>query len=142
MYKEAIPNLEQGQRLSIKQVGVIAIHAFIGWALCAASMGIGLAVTTEQTALIVHAIGAPVFFGGVSYNYFRKHNYTSPLKTAAIFVSFVIVVDFFVVSMLILKSFDMFASLLGTWIPFALLFTATYLVGAYITIKRPDKQFR
>ena len=135
MYKGTTAALEKSQGLSIKQIGVIAIHAFIGWALCAASMGIGLAVTTEQNALIIHAIGAPIFFFGVSLSYFSKYNYTSPLKTAAIFVGFIIVVDFFVVSMLILKSFDMFASPLGTWIPFALIFTSTFLTGTYITKK-------
>ena len=135
MYKETTASLEKSQSLSMKQIGVIAIHAFIGWALCAASMGIGLATTTEQNALIIHAIGAPIFFGGVSYNYFKKYNYTSPLKTAIIFVSFVIVVDFFLVAMVINKSFDMFLSPLGTWIPFALLFTSTYLTGNTITKK-------
>jgi hypothetical protein len=39
------------------------------------------------------------------------------------------VVDFFVVALLINRSLDMFASLLGTWIPFALIFTSTYLTG-------------
>ena len=134
MYKETTTTLGKSQSLSMKQIGVIAIHAFIGWTLCAATMGIGLATTTEQNALIIHAIGAPIFFGAVSYNYFKKYNYTSPLKTAIIFVSFVILVDFFLVAMVINKSFDMFLSPLGTWIPFALLFTSTYLTGK-ITMK-------
>jgi hypothetical protein len=46
-------------------------------------------------------------------------------------VSFVIIVDFFIVALLINKSLDMFASLLGTWIPFVLIFTSTYLTGLY-----------
>jgi hypothetical protein len=41
----------------------------------------------------------------------------------------VIAMDFFVVAMLINRSFEMFASLLGTWIPFALIFASTYLTG-------------
>ena len=133
MYEETTATLEKRQSLSIRQIVVIAIHAFIGWALCAATMGIGMAVTSIQTALIVHAIGAPIFFAGVSFNYFRKFGYTSPLKTALIFTGFVIVVDFFVVAMLINKSFDMFTDPLGTWIPFALIFASTYLTGAVIT---------
>jgi hypothetical protein len=132
MYKETTATLEKSQSLSMRQMGVIAIHAFIGWALCAATMGIGMAVTSMQTTLIIHAIGAPIFFGGVSFNYFKKYRYTSPLKTAIIFVSFVIVVDFFLVAMVINKSFDMFLSPLGTWIPFALIFASTYLTGAVI----------
>ena len=133
MYEETTATLEKRQSLSIRQIVVIAIHAFIGWALCAATMGIGMAVTSIQTASIVHAIGAPIFFAGVSFNYFKKYNYTSPLKTAMIFVSFVIIVDFFLVAMLINKSFDMFTDPLGTWIPFALIFASTYLTGVVLS---------
>jgi hypothetical protein len=56
------------------------------------------------------------------------------MQTAIIFVGFVISVDFFLVALLINKSLEMFASLLGTWIPFVLIFTSTYLTGWY-TVK-------
>ena len=109
----------------------VLLHAFIGWALCTATMTIGMATTSMQNALIIHAIGAPVFFAIVSLIYFTKFNYTTPLQTAIIFVGFVIGVDFFLVALLINKSLEMFASLLGTWIPFVLIFTSTYLTGLY-----------
>ena len=109
----------------------VLVHACVGWALCAATMGIGMATTSINNALIIHAIGAPIFFIIVSLVYFKKFNYTTPLQTALIFMSFVITVDFLVVALLINKSLDMFASLLGTWVPFALIFTATYLTGLY-----------
>jgi hypothetical protein len=104
-------------------------HALAGWALCAATMGIGMAVTSLQNALIMHAVAAPIFFAGVSLIYFRKFNFTSPLQTALVFVGFVTAMDFFVVAILINRSFEMFRSLLGTWIPFALIFLSTYLTG-------------
>ncbi len=110
----------------------IIIHAFIGWALCTASMVTGMATTTIENALIIHAIGAPVIFTAVSLSYFSKYNYTSPLKTGLIFVGFVIFMDFFLVSMIVMRSFEMFASLLGTWIPFALIFTSTFVTGTLI----------
>jgi hypothetical protein len=110
----------------------VLIHALVGWALCAATMGIGMATTSANNALIIHAVGAPIFFFGISFVYFKRFNYTSPLQTALIFVGFVMLVDFFVVALLILKSLDMFASLLGTWIPFALIFASTYLTGLNI----------
>ncbi len=72
-----------------------------------------------------------MFFTGVSLIYFNKFNYTTPLSTAAIFVGFVIAVDFFIVAMVINRSLEMFASLLGTWIPFLLIFISTYLTGLY-----------
>jgi hypothetical protein len=111
---------------------ILLIHAFIGWALCFATIGIGRAVTTMETTLIVHAILAPLFFAAVSLVYFRKFNFTTPLQTAIIFIAFVIGMDFFIVAILINKSFDMFTSLLGTWIPFALIFTSTLLTGLLV----------
>ena len=98
-------------------------------------MGIGMAVTTLQNTLVIHAIGAPIFFAGVSWNYFRRFNYSAPLQTALIFVGFVILVDFFVVALLINRSLEMFTSLLGTWIPFALIFASTYAAGHIVTPK-------
>jgi hypothetical protein len=121
--------------MNTKKIFVILIFAFVGWALCTASMVIGMATMSLNNALIVHAIGAPIFFTTISLIYFNKYNYTSPLQTALIFVSFVIVVDFFVVALLINRSLEMFASPLGTWIPFALIFTSTYLTGV-LTMRR------
>jgi hypothetical protein len=108
-------------------------HGLTGWALCAATMGIGMAVTSLENTLIIHAIAAPVFFAIVSFVYFRYFNYTAPLETALIFLALVVGLDFFVVALLVTQSLDMFRSLLGTWIPFALIFAATYLTGLSVT---------
>lgn len=35
-------------------------------------------------------------------------------------------------SVIVMRSFEMFASLLGTWIPFALIFTSTFVTGSSI----------
>ncbi len=113
-----------------KHLVVILTHAFVGWALCAATMGIGMAVTSQQNALVIHAIAAPIFFGLISLFYFSRFHYTTPLMTASIFLGFVIAMDFFVVALLILRSLEMFASLIGIWIPFASIFTSTYLTGS------------
>jgi hypothetical protein len=115
--------------MNIMKLVTIFVHAFIGWALCAATIGIGLATMPLQTALTIHAIGAPIFFTLVSLIYFKKFNYTTPLETALMFVGLVITLDFFVVALLMNRSLEMFASLLGTWIPFALIFTSTYITG-------------
>lgn len=112
---------------------IIFIHAFIGWALCAATMGLGMATTTLTNTLIIHAIGAPIFFSIISFNFFKKFNFTTPFHTALIFVGFVVLVDFFVVALLINKSLEMFSSFLGTWLPFILIFGSTYLTGIIYT---------
>lgn len=117
--------------MNIMKLVTIFVHALVGWALCAATMGIGLATMSLQNALVIHAIGAPIFFTIVSLVYFKKFNYTTPFQTALMFVGFVIAADFFVVALVINRSLEMFASLLGTWIPFALIFTSTYVTGWY-----------
>jgi len=118
--------------MNVKGLVIVLIFALLGWALCGATMEIGMALTSEGNALIIHAIGAPLIFAVLSFIYFTKFNYTTPLQTAAIFVGFVIAVDFFVVALLILNSFEMFTSPLSTWIPFALIFMASYLTGLYM----------
>jgi hypothetical protein len=122
--------------MTFKKSLIVLAHAFVGWMLCAATMGIGMSVTTMNNTLIIHAIGAPIFFAGVSLFYFRKFNYTAPLQTALIFIAFVIGMDFFLVAMLINRSFEMFTSLLGTWIPFALIFISSYVTGFYVVQKK------
>ena len=119
------------------RIVILLAHAFVGWALCTASMGIGMAVTSEHKAIIIHAIAAPIISATVSWIYFSKFAYTTPRQTAIVFTSFVILVDFFVVALLVLRSLEMFASPLGTWIPFGLSFASTYLVGLLV-VKRTE----
>ena len=117
--------------MTIKKAVIILIHAFVGWCLCGAIMFVGREVTSIENTLIIHAIGATIFFAVISLIYFRKFNYTSPLHTAFIFVAFVVFMDVFLVALLIEKSFEMFKNALGTWIPFALIFLSTYLTGLF-----------
>jgi len=119
--------------MNIKHILIILAHAFVGWLLCFATIGIGRMVTSMNTTLIIHAIGAPLYFAGVSLVYFRKFNYTTPLVTAVIFTAFVVIVDFFLVALVINRSMDMFTSLIGTWIPFILIFLSIWLTGALVT---------
>jgi hypothetical protein len=54
-------------RINLKQVIVILVCGLIGWALCGAIMFVGMAVTSIQTTLILHAIGAPIIFSAISW---------------------------------------------------------------------------
>lgn len=124
--------------MKIKQTMIFLLFAFIGWAICTATMVIGLEVTTIENALIMHAIIGPFGFIILSTIYFKKFSYTTPLQTAIVFVSFVILVDFFLVALIINRSLEMFTNLLGTWIPFALIFISTFLTGLII---KKDKRY-
>lgn len=137
--KEAKEPSRKEKLMSIRKLVTIFVYALIGWSLCAATMGIGLATLPLQTALTIHATLAPIFFILVSLIYFKRFHYTTPFQTAIMFVGCVIAMDFFVVALLITRRLEMFASLLGTWIPFALIFTSTFLTGVFLGRKPQHK---
>ena len=68
-------------------------------------------------------------FALISLFYYRRYAFTSPMQTAAAFLGVVVALDLFLVAPVFEKSYTMFSSVLGTWIPFALIFAVTYLVG-------------
>jgi len=88
-----------------------------------------------HAALVVHAAVAPVIFAVISLIYFKRFAYTTALTTAAAFVAIVVLMDIGVVAVLVQRSFEMFTSFLGTWLPFVLIFASTYLTGT-ITRRR------
>jgi len=110
----------------------IVVHATVGWGLCGMAIAVGRKVTTLRNALIAHAIAAPIIFAVVSAAYFQWFGGTAPAATAATFVAIVIFLDVFVIALLVEKSFEMFRSVLGTWLPFALIFFATWLTGMVV----------
>ncbi len=119
----------EGNRVDGTKLITMLGHGLTGWALCAATMGIGMAVTSMENTLVIYAIGAPIYFAIISFVYFRYFRSTSPLATALSWLGLVVALDFFLVGLLVRQNLDMFRSLLGTWIPFALIFGATYLTG-------------
>lgn len=105
-----------------------------GWALCALVMGGLLPVAPLWLALSLHAIAAPAIFAVLSYTYFRQPGARQPLATALAFTALVILLDAVVVAGLVLRSPDMFTSILGTWLPFALIFAATWATGTIVAM--------
>ncbi len=114
-----------------RRVAVLLGFAFTGWAACTAVMGIGLAVTSLDVALVVHAVVAPIVFAILTIVYFRRFNDAGPLLTAVVFLAFVMAMDAVLIAGIVQRSFAMFASPLGTWIPFASIFGATFLAGLW-----------
>jgi hypothetical protein len=117
------------QRSASMRAAIVLASAIAGWAYCGALIGISRQFWSMDTTLVVHAIGAPIGFALLSFLYYRFFAFTSPLATAAIFIAVVFALDFFLVALLIEKSFAMFASPLGTWLPLALIFAATLVTG-------------
>jgi hypothetical protein len=126
--------------MKISRRFILVFCGLAGWALCAAVMGIGMAVTSLATTLIVHAVAAPLIFAAITWFYFSRYGFTSPLRTAEIFVFIVVFMDVFVVAMVIQKSFAMFESFTGTWLPFILIFASTLVTGYLVQARQKNKQ--
>jgi hypothetical protein len=129
--KQKIDYVKLLEKIDYAKLLIVLIYAFMGWTLCGVVMFIGTAVTSEFIALIIHAVAAPIIFAVVSSYYFKKYDLTTPLETAALFVAFVVLLDFVLVALLINKSLAMFGNVLGTWIPFVLIFISTYYTGRH-----------
>jgi hypothetical protein len=119
-------------RITPSAAVIIAIHAFVAWFLCGAIVIVGRQIWSIETTLIIHALGVPVVFVVVSWIYFTYFHFTTPLQTAAIFTLSAILLDVVIVATFVERSFEMFTSFIGTWLPFALMFLTTYLIGTMI----------
>ncbi len=128
------------QQLGVRQIIVIALFGLVGWALCGSIVFIGREVASIDTALTVHAIGSPVIFTALSWIYFSRFGYTKPLTTASVFLGIVIFMDVFLVALVIERSLEMFGSLIGTWIPWVLIFLSTYLTGLFLEVRSTRMQ--
>jgi menaquinone-dependent protoporphyrinogen oxidase len=116
-------------------------HAVMGWALCAVTMTALLQVVSLTAALVIHAAAAPLFFTVIAWHYFRPRGARDPLPTAAVWTAAVALLDFLVVAILMQRGLQMFSSLLGTWLPFALIFLSTGSTGLVMSVL-PDWEQR
>jgi len=105
-------------------------HAVVGWAACGATIAIGRQWLSMSNVLIVHAVVAPLVFALLSMHLFQRYPEATPFKTSLVLVAIVIGLDAFVVAPMIERSYAMFTSPLGTWIPFASIWLASFIVGA------------
>lgn len=104
-------------------------HSVVVWALCGATMAIALQVTSEERALVAHAVAAPVAAAIVSAVYYGAFAYTSPIATAGVVTGVVALLDLVVVARLVQGSLDMFRSVMGVWLPLTLIFVQTAVSG-------------
>lgn len=116
-------------KINHKQLLITLVHALAVWAFCGALIGIGRKLAPFPAVLIIHAIGAPLFAALIAFFYFKKFNYFTPFKTALVFLGFILAMDAGLVAPVFEKSFAMFKSFLGTWLPLLLIFAAVYLIG-------------
>ncbi|MDH3727672.1 MAG: hypothetical protein OER77_09085 [Myxococcales bacterium] len=113
-------------------LAAVIAHGVVGWAACGALMGALLATMSEQSAIIGHAVGAPIIFAVVTAHLFLRSGGRRPIFVASTFTAIVIALDALIVAWLIQGSFAMFSSALGTWVPFALNFVSVFVTGSLL----------
>jgi hypothetical protein len=113
-------------------LAALIAHGVVGWAACGALMGALLATVSEQSAIIGHAIGAPIIFAVVTAHLFLRSGGRRPVFVAGTFTAIVVALDALIVAWLIQGSFAMFSSALGTWVPSALNFVSVFVTGSLL----------
>ena len=113
----------------MKIQGILILHALVGWAICGATIGVGRRVVSMEATLLIHAVVAPLVFGLLTWLFFRWFPASSALAVALTMVAVVVGLDALLVAPFLERSYAMFGSVLGTWVPFASIFGASYLVG-------------
>jgi hypothetical protein len=111
-----------------------AFYGVLGWSLCAASMFALQRVLSLTTALALHAVAAPLIFALLSWRYFRARGARAPLSTALFFTGLVALLDLTVVAQGLLHSLVMLTSIVGTWLPLALIFLVTWCTGTIMAM--------
>ncbi len=79
--------------------------------------------------LTIHAIVAPAAFGILTWRHTKAHPNTSAGSLALAMLGIVVGLDALLVAPFLERSYAMFRSVLGTWLPFALIFASTYVVA-------------
>ncbi len=107
----------------------LILLALVVWAACGGVIAVGRRVSSMQTTLIVHlfAAAAFAFAAGVAHRLLAP-NFDAVTRAAAM-TSLIVALDALVVAPLFERSYAMFRSLLGTWIPFVAIFVARWAAG-------------
>jgi menaquinone-dependent protoporphyrinogen oxidase len=127
----ALPHAQAGAAVNppARSLTRLLAYGFVGWALCAALMAVLLQTVSIGAAIAIHAVAVPLIFTGIAVGYFRARGARDPFPTAIAFTGIVAILDAAVVAGLVLRDFAMFTSFAGTWLPFVLIFLATWVTG-------------
>ncbi len=119
-------------------VAAAAGWAALAWAACGLTMVLGRAAFGLEAALAIHLAAAPVISFAATILCFTHRGHPGPLPTAGLVAGVPLALDALVVAPLLERSFAMFASPVGTWIPLALMFLASLLTGRLLS--RPPER--
>jgi len=103
------------------------------WGSCGAVMAIGRRLWSLETTLRVHLAAAPLLAFLVSSIHRSLAPTFNPLLRAAVLAALIIALDAAIVAPIFERSYAMFRSFVGTWLPFAAIFLASLAAGILVT---------
>jgi hypothetical protein len=110
----------------------LVLLTLVLWAACGGVIAIGRRVWSMQTTLVVHLFAAAAFaFAAASAHKLLAPDFDAIVRAAAM-TGLIVALDALVVAPLFERSYAMFHSALGTWIPFAAIFLAGWAAGALV----------
>jgi hypothetical protein len=116
--------LSRVQRSSVT-VGPMLRWAITGWIACGLTFVLARAAFGVSAAVAIHLVAAPVIGAAVTILLWSHPRHPGALATAAALAGTAALLDAIVVAPFLERSFAMFASPAGTWIPLALIFAAS-----------------
>lgn len=106
-------------------VSLIALTLIL-WAICGGVIAIGRRIWAMQTTLIIHLFVASIGAFGIAATHKLLFPNVAALPRAVAITAVIVGLDALVVAPLFERSYAMFRSALGTWIPFAAIFFASW----------------
>ena len=103
--------------------------AFVLWGACGGVIAVGRRLWSLDTTLRVHLVAAAIIAFLVAAAHRALAPEFDPLLRAAAITVIVMLLDAMVVAPLFERSYAMFRSVIGTWLPFAAIFLAAWAAG-------------
>jgi hypothetical protein len=103
--------------------------AVVLWGACGGVIAVGRRLWSQDTTLRVHLIAAPIFAFLVAAAHKQLAPGFDPILRAVAITIIVMLLDALVVAPLFERSYAMFRSVIGTWLPFVAIFAACWAAG-------------
>jgi hypothetical protein len=123
--------VEDAGRMQMAWAYLIGL-GFVLWAACGAVIAIGRRIWGLDTTLRIHLVVAPIIAFVVSAAHKLLAAEFSSVLRATVITGLVVILDAVVVAPLFERSYAMFRSLIGTWIPFGAIFVASLAAGMLV----------
>jgi hypothetical protein len=114
-------------------VGPALRWAVGGWIACGLVFALARAMFGVNAAVVIHLLAAPVIGATVTLLLWNHPRHPWVAGTAATMAGAAALLDAIVVAPFLERSFAMFASLAGTWVPLALIFAASAATAALLS---------